>query len=84
MLMKKCGCIKSYCSIIETGRKHHYMLYLDFSNITVLLSSIVFLLFKLYYNQCIIVVLSRLVLICVDKEYIIIILKTVEFISLTW
>ena len=36
MLMNKYGCIKSYCSIIKTGRKHHYMLYLDFSNITVL------------------------------------------------
>ena len=82
--MNKCRCIKSYCSIIVTGRKHHYMLYLDFSNITVLLPSIVFLLFKLYYNQCIIVVLSRLVLICVNKEYIIIIIfKTVEFISFT-
>ena len=36
MLMNKCGGIKSYCSIINTGRKHHYMFYLDFSNITVL------------------------------------------------
>ena len=27
---------KRYCSIIKTGGKHHYMLFLDFSNITVL------------------------------------------------
>ena len=36
MLMNECRCIKSYCSIIKTGGNHHYMLYLDFSNITVL------------------------------------------------
>ena len=36
MLMNECRCIKSYCSIIKTGGKHHYMKYLDFSNITVL------------------------------------------------
>ena len=36
MLMNKCKCRKSYCSIIKTGKKHYYMLYLDFSNITVL------------------------------------------------
>ena len=36
MLMNECRCTKSYCSIIKTGRKHHYMLYLDFSNITIL------------------------------------------------
>ena len=36
MLMNECRCIKSYCRLIKTGRKHHYMLYLDFSNITVL------------------------------------------------
>ena len=34
MLMNNCGCLKIYCGIIKTGRKHHYMLYLDFSNIT--------------------------------------------------
>ena len=32
--MNKCKCINSYCGIIKTGRKHHYMLYLDFSDIT--------------------------------------------------
>ena len=36
MLMNECRCIKSYCSIIKTGEMHHYKLYLDFSNITVL------------------------------------------------
>ena len=34
--MNKCGCLKSYCRIIKTRKKHHYMLYLNFSNITVL------------------------------------------------
>ena len=31
MLMNKCGCIKSYCSLIKTGKKHNYMLYLVIS-----------------------------------------------------